>query len=99
MMSRPARNSRVIASIVTVIITLAIEQGARAQEQVPPPTATQPSNATTQPQQGRRGGGRGNAPVTPTLGLENGYLEFDTPEFALKLVKSSQTIAALVPKA
>lgn len=35
---------------------------------------------------------------TPTLGLEQGYLEFDTPDFKLKLVKASQTIAALQPK-
>ena len=33
-----------------------------------------------------------------TLGLEAGYLEFDTPDFNLKLVKTSQTIAALEPK-
>ena len=33
-----------------------------------------------------------------TLGLEQGYLEFDTPDFKLKLVKASQTIAALEPK-
>ena len=37
-------------------------------------------------------------PLPPTLGLEQGYLEFDTPEFKLKLVKASQTIAALQPK-
>jgi hypothetical protein len=37
-------------------------------------------------------------PPPPTLGLENGLLEFDTPDFTLKLVKDSQTIAALEPK-
>ena len=37
-------------------------------------------------------------PLPPTLGLEQGYLEFDTPQFKVKLVKSSQTIAALQPK-
>src|SRR5215471_9806573 len=37
-------------------------------------------------------------PLPPTLGLEAGYLDFDTPDFKLKLVKSSQTIAALQPK-
>ncbi len=41
--------------------------------------------------------GRG-APAPPTLGLENGTLDFDTPDFTLKLVKDSQTIAALQPK-
>jgi hypothetical protein len=34
----------------------------------------------------------------PTLGLEQGYLAFDTPDFDIKLVKASQTLAALVPK-
>jgi hypothetical protein len=34
----------------------------------------------------------------PTLGLDQGFLEFDTPDFNLKLVKASQTIAALEPK-
>ena len=43
--------------------------------------------------------GRGGpTPPTPTLGLENGTLDFDTPDFTLKLVKDSQTIAALQPK-
>ncbi len=43
--------------------------------------------------------GRGTPPPpTPTLGLEHGTLDFDTPDFTLKLVKDSQTIAALQPK-
>src|SRR5947207_8574903 len=37
-------------------------------------------------------------PLPPTLGLEQGYLEFDTAEFKVKLVKASQTIASLQPK-
>src|SRR5947207_3872028 len=37
-------------------------------------------------------------PLPPTLGLDQGYLEFDTPEFKVKLVKASQTLAALQPK-
>ena len=40
----------------------------------------------------------GPTPPAPTLGLENGTLDFDTPDFTLKLVKDSQTIAALQPK-
>lgn len=36
--------------------------------------------------------------ITPTLGLDEGYLDFETSEFQLRLVKSSQTIAALEPK-
>ena len=43
--------------------------------------------------------GRGQtAPPPPTLGLDNGVVDFDTPEFTLKLVKDSQTVAALQPK-
>jgi hypothetical protein len=33
-----------------------------------------------------------------TLGLEEGHLELDTPDFDLRLVKASQTVAALQPK-
>ncbi|MBM3751021.1 MAG: hypothetical protein FJW21_07545 [Acidimicrobiia bacterium] len=45
-------------------------------------------------------GGRGaqTPPPPPTLGLEDGTLDFDTLDFTLKLVKASQTIAALEPK-
>ena len=44
--------------------------------------------------------GRGQTPAPPpaTLGLDHGTLDFDTPDFRLKLVKDSQTIAALEPK-
>ena len=38
------------------------------------------------------------APPTPGPMLQDGYLELKTPTFELKLVKSSQTAAALVPK-
>ena len=40
------------------------------------------------------GAARGQA----TLGLEQGTLDLDTPDFTLKLVKASQTVAALQPK-
>jgi len=44
----------------------------------------------------RRRAFRSNGP--PTLGLDQGISDFDTPDFTLKLVKSSQTVAALQPK-
>ena len=46
-------------------------------------------------------GGRGragNRGGPGSLQLDQGTLDFDTPEFNLKLVKSSQTISALQPK-
>ncbi|MSO50356.1 MAG: hypothetical protein EXQ49_10740, partial [Acidobacteria bacterium] len=48
----------------------------------------------------QQGAGRGNQPPPPppTLGLDAGVLIFDTPDFTLKLVTASQTIAALEPK-
>src|SRR6187431_2935437 len=52
-------------------------------------------HSQAQQQQGRGGA---PAPPAPTLGLDNGTLDFDTPDFTLKLVKDSQTIAALQPK-
>lgn len=38
------------------------------------------------------------APATPGPMLQQGFLDFDTPAFSLKLVRSSQTVAALKPK-
>jgi hypothetical protein len=35
---------------------------------------------------------------TPTLGIEQGLIEIETPDFNLKLLKSSQTVAVLQPK-
>jgi len=46
----------------------------------------------------QRRGQRDSANLTATLGLDQGLIEFDTPEFTLKLVRASQTIAALQPK-
>src|SRR6185312_9143277 len=49
---------------------------------------------TTQPPRQRQGRNMG----PPTLGLDQGTSDFDTPDFTLKLVKASQTVAALQPK-
>src|SRR4051812_22886316 len=48
----------------------------------------------------QQGTGRAGQPAapTPTLGLDQGTLDFDTPALTLRLVKDSQTIAALQPK-
>ena len=48
-------------------------------------------------QQARRGRDRGPE-RPPTLGLDQGFIDIDTPDFTLKLVKASQTAAALLPK-
>jgi hypothetical protein len=42
--------------------------------------------------------GRAAVPAPPTLGLEEGTLDFETPDFTLKLVRASQTVAALSPR-
>lgn len=64
--------------------------------------ATQPAiagtQATTRPTTRPRGQRPAPTPPPPTLGLEQGTMEFETPDFTLKLVKASQTIAALQPK-
>jgi hypothetical protein len=52
----------------------------------------------TLPYAAQAGRGRGNT-EPPTLGLTNGFIDLDTPDFKLQLVKDSQTIAALKPKA
>jgi len=41
---------------------------------------------------------RKKVPPTPGPMLEEGFLELQTPAFELRLVKSSQTVAALIPK-
>ncbi|HLK56813.1 MAG TPA: DUF5695 domain-containing protein [Chthonomonadaceae bacterium] len=41
---------------------------------------------------------RGGSNLPATLGWEQGVIELDTPDFKLKLVKASQTVAALQPK-
>ena len=38
------------------------------------------------------------APPTPGPMLEQGYIDVETPAFSLRLVRSSQTVAALKPK-
>ena len=42
---------------------------------------------------------RDSANAVPTLGLEQGRVRLETPAFQLELVKASQTVAALRPKA
>jgi hypothetical protein len=58
------------------------------------PPVIQAQTPQTQTPQGQN---RPPAPP-PTLGLEQGVMELDTPDFILKLVKASQTVAALQPK-
>jgi len=58
----------------------------------------QSNQAQANPRQPGRSGRFGANDSTPTLGLEQGFIELDTPDFHLKLVKASQTVAALQPK-
>ncbi len=97
------KNAGLAAGLSLLGVTALLWSPASAQNAAPTATATTTSSATTAPAAGTatggRGRGRGNAvSATPTLGLEEGLLEFDTPDFNLKLVKASQTIAALQPK-
>lgn len=55
---------------------------------------TEPIQQTENTQRGQRK----EIQKTPTLGLEQGLIEFETPDFFIKLVRPSQTMAALVPK-
>jgi Family of unknown function (DUF5695) len=86
----------------TASLVLALATGLNIQAQVVPEQTgpVQGSQAqTNRPAQSNRVSRL--SPVesrTPTLGLEEGYLELETPDFNLKLVKSSQTIASLAPK-
>ncbi len=76
---------------------LALAQTAAVPEQSAPQQGSQVQTNQTQPAQTqRRAPRRENGP--PTLGLDGGVTEFDTPDFTLKLVKASQTVAALQPK-
>lgn len=47
---------------------------------------------------GGRRGQRREAPGPPTLGLDQGLIVCETPDFNMKIVRASQTIAALQPK-
>ncbi|MCK5652121.1 MAG: hypothetical protein KAJ42_12115, partial [Gemmatimonadetes bacterium] len=53
-------------------------------------------SAAGQDAQRRRRGGEADTPST--LGLDQGFLDLETPRMKLKLVKASQTVAALQPK-
>lgn len=65
----------------------------------PPGIEAQNPPAQNPPAQNPQGQNRNREPtLPPTLGLEQGYVELETPDFHLKLVKASQTVAALEPK-
>ena len=55
-------------------------------------------NETSLQEAGRRKGQRRGADAPPTLGLDQGLIEIETPYFKLKLVRASQTVAALQPQ-
>jgi hypothetical protein len=80
-----------VMSLFPAPLDPAIAQGQNAQGQE---RVGQGSQGQSAPRRGR--GGVSAAPAT--LGLEQGYMELDTPDFKIKLVKASQTIAAMEPK-
>ena len=59
-------------------------------------TSVQEAQSGQQQRNSGRRNGQNDGP--PTLGLDQGFLEFNTPDFNLKLVRASQTAAALHPK-
>lgn len=54
-------------------------------------------NETSLQEAGRRKGQRRDADAPSTLGLDQGLIEIETPDFKVKLVRASQTVAALQP--
>jgi hypothetical protein len=79
---------------------------ARAQQAVPPQSAPVQVGATANALMQTNATAAAGQPTRrrqadygpPTLGLNQGFMEFDLPDFNLKLVKASQTVAALQPK-
>src|SRR5262245_3212897 len=65
---------------------------------LPPLIMAQNTQAQQQTGQGGRGRRGAQADAPATLGLEQGTVEIDTSDFTLKLVKASQTVAAMQPK-
>jgi hypothetical protein len=90
-------NRRSTAAIFLSVMTVlwATQEVVFAQTRPAQPTAAPAAQAQANPGRGR---GRGRSAGPPTLGLEHGTLDIDTPDFNLKLVKDSQTIDALQPK-
>ncbi len=90
--------------ILVVALALCRHEIASAQTTVPfqtgavqsPQVQTNASQAAQTNDAPRRRPSRTAGPAT--LGLDQGLSEIDTPDFALKLVKASQTVAALQPK-
>ena len=76
-----------LALAAVLMVSFAAPTAQQQQQQVPPQAPPPAQGRANQP-----------PPPPPTLGLEQGFIELDTPDFRLKLVKASQTIAALEPK-
>ena len=83
-------------------VSAQLQSNANSQVVVPQQTGPVQTNGASSVQPGQTGQPRRNnrrrgdqAEGPPTLGLDQGFMEFDTPDFNLKLVKVSQTVAAL----
>jgi hypothetical protein len=81
-----ATRNLALAAVLIVSFAAPTAQQQQQQQQAQPPQPPAQGRANQPP------------PPPPTLGLEQGFIELETPEFRLKLVKTSQTIAALEPK-
>src|SRR5688572_1607336 len=80
------KNLALAAVLIVSFAAPAAQQQQQQQQQAQPPQPPAQGRANQPP------------PPPPTLGLEQGFIELETPDFRLKLVRTSQTIAALEPK-
>ena len=91
-----------IGLCVFALSLLAASAADQAPSAVPEQSGPYQAGGQTNQAQGqhraRRDQDRPAASSTGGLDLGQGYLDFDTPDFKLRLVKTSQTVAALQPK-
>jgi hypothetical protein len=82
--------------LVFSLLSVLLDPAAGGQTTQTPQQTGQGGSSSGQNSPRRRRGAEADAPAT--LGLEQGTFEIETPDFTLKLVKASQTVAAMQPK-